>query len=83
MSSFKNSLEKVERWHKANNLRAYIKEVEQRAKASNSYTDELNSYLERLRRQADWYDPFIDVMDELLDAVNKTTLELPRGEYSW
>lgn len=83
LSFFKDSLEKAERWHKTNNLRAYIKEVEQKAKESNRYTDELDSHLERLRKQADWYDPFINAKDELLDAVNKTILDLPRSEYSW
>jgi hypothetical protein len=81
--SFKNSLEKAERWHKANNLRAYIKEVEQRAKATSIYTNELSSSLERLNQQVDWFDPFVDAKDELLDAINKGTLDLPRSEYFW
>jgi hypothetical protein len=81
--SFKDSLERAERWHKTNNLRAYIKELEYRAEQNNSYTDELKANIDRLRKQADWYDPFINAHDELLNVVNKATLDLPRGEYSW
>ncbi|RYU94346.1 hypothetical protein [Emticicia agri] len=79
--SFKDSLEKAERWDRTKNLRTYISEVEQRAKENNNYTDELNTRLERLRQQADWYDPFINAKDELLDTINRVTLDLSKNEY--
>lgn len=75
---FKDSLERADRWQKTSNLRAYIKEVELRTKEDNSHTNELNVNLQRLKKQVDWYDPFINAKDELLDSVNKTTLDLPR-----
>lgn len=76
--AFKESLKNAERWQKANNLRAYINEVERRAKEQDDFSDELSNRLERLRKQADWYDPLINAEDELLDAVNKSTLSTPK-----
>jgi hypothetical protein len=74
LDAFRQTLNKAERWHKAENLRNYINEVESKAIAGNNLTEETQTWLSWVRRKADWYDPFIEAEDGLLNEVNKTTL---------
>lgn len=81
--NFKNTLLKSSRWHKAVNLRNYIDEVEAKAKAKNKLNDELQSWLAWARRKADWYDPFTETTDELLQDIDRETLEPIKKPYSY
>jgi hypothetical protein len=47
---FKETLQKASRWHKANNLRNYINEVETKSLANNTYSEELNTWLDWARK---------------------------------
>lgn len=81
--NFKNTLLKSSRWHKAVNLRNYIDEVEAKAKAENKLNDELQSWLAWARGKADWYDPFTETPDELLQDIDRETLEPIKKPYSY
>lgn len=81
--NFKNTLLKSSRWHKAVNLRNYIDEVEAKAKAENKLNDELQSWLAWARGKADWYDPFTESPDELLQDIDRETLEAIKKPYSF
>jgi hypothetical protein len=74
LAGFKKTLQKATRWHKATNLRNYIDAVEQIALASHGVTKELQAWLEWARKKADWYDPFTECDDELLNDVDKESL---------
>lgn len=81
--NFKKLLIDSDRWHKAENLRRYIHELEVRAEKNQS--SETQEWLVWAKRKADWYDPFIESPDELLADVDQNTLEFrkkPYG-YSW
>ena len=75
--AFKEIIQKAARWHKAVNLRNYIDTVEQKAFADNTISEELTNWLDWARKKADWYDPFIEKEDELLEDVDKENLTLP------
>lgn len=81
LETFIKTLNKAKRWHKAENLRNYIKEVETKAIDNNNLTDETKTWLIWARKKADWYDPFIESEDELLNEINKDTLSLNRKSY--
>lgn len=85
LAEFQETLQKASRWHKANNLRNYIKEVEARAVAGAGISDELKIWLEWAREKVDWYDPFIEKNDELLNDCDKDTLTLKQKSpyYNW
>lgn len=78
LEAFRQTLNKAERWHKANNLRNYINEVEKRAMTDNNLTEETKTWLIWARKKADWYDPFIVANDELLKGADKETLTINR-----
>jgi hypothetical protein len=80
--AFKDTLNKAERWHKANNLRNYINEVESRAISKGNLTEEIKKWLIWARKKADWYDPFIELDDELLNDIDKETLTMKKKFYN-
>ncbi len=76
LEAFRQTLNKAERWHKAENLRNYINEVELKAVAVNNLTEEIQDWLIWARKKADWYDPFIEAEDELLRNTDKENLTI-------
>ena len=81
--NFKKLLIDSARWHKAENLRKYIHEVEVRAASNQPIPPETFKWLEWANRKADWYDPFIESSDELLADVDQNTLEFPKKPYGY
>jgi hypothetical protein len=71
---FKDLLKESKRWHKAEILKKYIDEVEANAKSNNSYTDKMRNWLIWARQKADWYHPFIESSDELLNECDRDSL---------
>lgn len=83
LEAFRQTLYKAERWHKAENLRNYINEVESKALTNNNLTEETKEWLMWASKKADWYDPFVESDDELLNGVDKETLSLNRKPSYW
>ncbi|MFX1705652.1 hypothetical protein PV783_16920 [Chitinophaga sp. CC14] len=78
LAAFKDILSGATRWHKAGNLRSYIAAIEENAKAKEPVSPELTHWLTWARKKADWYDPFTEEKDELLDDVDKETLTIKK-----
>mgnify|MGYP000858043278 CR=1 FL=1 len=74
LKNFKDTFLLANRYQKANDLRNYIHVFEQNAIKNNSLTDEKQSWIEWARKKADWYDPFINAKDELLEDIDKDSL---------
>lgn len=83
LSDFKSVLLKSSRWHKAVNLRNYIDEVEAKAQAKDCLDEDLKSWIIWARSKADWYDPFTETEDELLQEIDRETLEPVKKSYSF
>jgi hypothetical protein len=81
LEAFRKTLNKADRWHKTENLRNYINEVESKAIANNKLTEEIKAWLIWARKKADWYDPFIESPDELLNNADKDTLTIKGKSY--
>jgi hypothetical protein len=79
LADFRVLLEKAERWHKSENLRSYIDEVERRDGMGGGKSipgDTINpkdlvEWVAWARKKADWYDPFVEAVDELLVDVKR------------
>ncbi|MEO6733841.1 MAG: hypothetical protein ABIN01_21635 [Ferruginibacter sp.] len=76
LNEFKDTLQKATRWHKANNLRNYINEIESRMIANSNDQEDITNWLAWVRSKADWYDPFIEKEDPLLTNIDKDTLSI-------
>lgn len=63
-----------ERFYKAQHIRDYVSQIEERATISSSLTEELRDWIQWAREKADWFDPFINREDDLLCNIDKNTL---------
>jgi hypothetical protein len=73
---FKTMLIDAERSRKTENLRRYIHLME--VNTAMRQSPDIKEWLEWAKRKADWFDPFIESYDELLDDVDRNILEFPK-----
>lgn len=74
LEDFKALFKKALRHDKAKIIRNYINEYEMVANSRGSLTDELREQFEWARNKADWYDPFIEADDDLLQDIDKESI---------
>ncbi|WP_139307928.1 hypothetical protein [Pontibacter flavimaris] len=74
LNSFKELLLQAKRWHEAQLLRSYIAAVAQQAEDTPSPTPQWREWLIWAEQKTDWYDPQVNLPDDLLEEVDKETL---------
>ena len=67
----------AERYNKAIIYRKYIIATEHKAIKENNLTDELKDWIKWATEKADWFDPFTNRQDELLNNNDKDELHKP------
>ena len=67
----------AEKYNKATIYRNYIIATEVKAIKENKLTDELKDWIKWATEKADWFDPFTNRQDELLDNKDKEELHKP------
>ncbi len=70
LEAFRELFKEVERYRQAKVIRDYADELEKDI-AQSSAPEEIVNKIEWIRKKADWFDPFINAPDELLDGFNK------------
>lgn len=75
LADFKELFKKSKRHEEAEVIRRYIHKLEDSAISRNVLTEELIEKIEWARKKADWYDPFIEMYDELLNDVDREELK--------
>ncbi|MBN8718136.1 MAG: hypothetical protein J0H85_01750 [Sediminibacterium magnilacihabitans] len=80
MAASRILLQHALRWERSLTLRRYIAELRDRATVGGTtLSDEMTNYLEWAAKKADWYDPFINAIDDLLSTKTRRQLNnLPR-----
>ena len=71
ISDFELLINSSGRWHKSQNLRNYLEIFENKARQSNTLSDEKIEWLQWARKKADWYDPFIESDDDVFGDVDR------------
>lgn len=74
LTDFRDLLARAYRQFEAGLLRNYIDHTEEQAWKKGAMRDELQKWLDWARKKADWYDPHIELEDELLKDVDKQKL---------
>lgn len=72
---FKDLFRLQKRWHQAETMRAFLDTYEEVLGASNDFSDEQQNWLDWARKKTEWYDPFIEDSDELLEGIDRDKLE--------
>jgi hypothetical protein len=80
LQKFKILLGEVDRWNMLKKLRAYINGFEKYHQENDRLTPEIEEKINWMKRKADWYDPRINLEDELFVDLNKDTLQFRRSE---
>jgi len=78
LAGFNDLINKAKRRYTAEMLRDYINLVEQKAIEKNSISEDLAKWIEWARKKADWYDPFVESFDELLNDIDRESLIMPK-----
>ena len=78
LAKFKSILQDASRLHQATLIRSYADKVEAHAFKNNSLTNERKDWLIWTRKKADWFDPLIEIEDELLKNVDKNLLSFKK-----
>lgn len=78
LGDFKMLLNKSLRWQQVRILRDFIADAEARAISTNNVTEEFKTWKVWASRKADWYDPYLELEDELLAEVDKEKLSMPK-----
>lgn len=78
---FKKLLGRANRFHQANIIRDYIAMAGQKEEIEGIGTMDLSKWLEWAKKKVEWYDPFIEAEDELLEEVDKDELVFKRNGF--
>lgn len=78
LSDFKKLLNKSLRWQQVRILRDFIADAQSRAISSQTDSHEFKQWKDWAEKKADWYDPYLETEDELLQGVDKEKLQLPK-----
>lgn len=74
----KNLFSDAEKFDKATIYRNFINATEQRAIHENTLTEELKEWIKWAKEKADWFDPFINREDELLNENDREEFHKPK-----
>ena len=83
LDDFKELFKKAKRHDKAEMIRSYANKLEKNAIDRNELTLEMREKIEWARKKADWYDPFIEAVDELLWGIDREELKLVKKSFYW
>jgi hypothetical protein len=75
LDKFKSILINIDRWNRANIFRDYLYKYEQHFSSLNELSSEKLDWLVWARQKVNWFDPFIEEEDELLEGIDRNKLE--------
>ncbi|MAT90253.1 hypothetical protein [Marixanthomonas ophiurae] len=81
LSKFKELLSMATRWHKAEYLRNFIKELDNNDLKLQFQNEVIEDTIQWAKEKADWYDPLIEKEVKLLEDVDRDTLEVKKNKY--
>lgn len=74
LRDFKNLLNHAKRWDQTQFLRAYINAVKEKSTLNSIIPDEHQSWIKWAQDKADWYDPLVNGIDDILTDKDKIDL---------
>jgi hypothetical protein len=81
LKDFKEILKLSLRHDKAETIRKFADELEKSAISRNDLSKEIEDRIKWIRKKADWYDPFIEASDDLLEGIDRDELVLYKQSF--
>lgn len=75
LADFKVLFKISKRHEEAEVIRRYIQKLEDFTISKNELTDTTKEEIAWARKKADWYDPFIELNDEVMERIDRDKLE--------
>lgn len=75
LAKFNAILIQQNRWHQAQIMREYLNHYENHFQNLNQLDEQKKEWLEWARKKVDWYDPFIELDDEVMNCIDRDKLE--------
>lgn len=75
LEKFNAILIQQNRWHQAQIMRDYLNHYENYFQNLNQLDEQKKEWLEWARKKADWYDPFIELNDVVMERIDRDKLE--------
>ena len=75
LEKFNAILIQQNRWHKAQIMRDYLNQYENHFQNLNQLDEQKKEWLDWARKKADWYDPFIELDDKVMERIDRDKLE--------
>jgi len=75
LEKFNAILIQQNRWHRAQIMRDYLNHYENYFQNLNQLDEQKKEWLNWARKKADWYDPFIELNDEVMERIDRDKLE--------
>lgn len=84
LEKFNAILIQQNRWHQAQIMRDYLNQYENYFQNLNQLDEQKKEWLDWARKKADWYDPFIELNDEVMKRIDRDKLEpIPLKDGWW
>jgi hypothetical protein len=84
LEKFNSILIQQNRWHQAQIMRDYLNQYENHFKKLNQLDKQKIEWLDWARKKSDWYDPFIELDDEVMEKIDRDKLEpIPLKDGWW
>lgn len=75
LDGFEKIVRDAHRWHRANILRGYINELVTHSQRHSQASKKSEGWIQWAREKIDWYDPFIEKEDSLLDKGDRVRID--------
>jgi hypothetical protein len=72
LKKFKGLLTSTRRFVVAQRIREYLDSIEQKAAKGGGLTEELQRWIQWAKAKADWYDPLVNALDEIIGPFKDT-----------
>jgi hypothetical protein len=84
LEKFNAILIQQNRWHQAQIMRDYLNQYENYFQNLNQLDEQKKEWLDWARKKADWYDPFIELNDVIMERIDRDKLEpIPLKDGWW
>ena len=83
LKNFLEILKNAKRHDNSQKIRKYADELERFSIENGSLSDDMREKIQWIRKKADWYDPFIEADDEVMDGIDRDQLKLEKQIFPW
>lgn len=83
LKSFLEILKNARRHDNSQKILKYADDLERFSQEKGPLSDDIKEKIAWIRKKADWYDPFIEAEDEIMEGIDRDELKLEKEYFHW